>query len=143
MSAPPTQTPSEYTYDHYPKMTELLQTGGSPGITYLGVHPNNLAAFQHGTHPLAEGFRWGIIESAPSFYVEGPDGTSEVFLVGAGTVITQADPMNGIRKILYDEDIEVMTGLERPRENLFPGQEPTKPVKAQRPTKSASESATT
>ncbi len=111
-------------FSHYPTMPQLLRTGGSVGITYFGVHPNNLAGFEHGTHPLALGFRWGRIEALPTFQIHGPAGPSDVILVGAGKVVTQADPANGIRRVLYDPEIETTTGLKRP-DTMVPNAAPT------------------
>ncbi len=93
-----------YTYDHVPRLRELLpQDGGRPGVKYAQVCSANAKA--------AQDDGWGPITDAKMFTISGPKGQCDMLLACQGKPIQGASAQEGARTMVLDHDIYRLTGL--------------------------------
>lgn len=99
------QTVEILEFSQIPRLEDLLEHGGIPGIDYAYVLGNNIHKAQR------DGF--SILHRVPSFAITGPKGTAACILMGTGEPITGADPNAGRVCLYVDEEIETLAGLNQ------------------------------
>jgi hypothetical protein len=89
-------------YDHIPRLRELLPNGGWPGVTYAQVCIHNLKAASDRTERPAN---LRPIRGSSYYTIMGPNGTASMALVGCGQPIPGAAPEGGERLFFTDGEV--------------------------------------
>lgn len=95
-------------FDHVPKLHELIAYGGWPGVVYAQVCVHNTANAAARTDT-PDHLR--PIRGADFYSIVGPRGEAQMALVGTGSPIPGASPDAGARLFFTDGEVERLTGL--------------------------------
>jgi hypothetical protein len=107
--------------DRYPKLTELLNRGGVPGVKYLYALSANISKFQDLKGEDGEPLGWMLTRDVPAFNVKG----QSMVLMSMGEPINGARPESWTPECYMDKEADKLTGLG-PREASDGGVEPRK-----------------
>lgn len=94
-------------FDHVPKLWELLPNGGWPGVVYAQVCVHNLAHAAERDEPPG---RMSPIRGTVYYEITGPRGAAQMALMGVGRPIPGASPEAGARLFFTDGEVERLTG---------------------------------
>lgn len=108
--------PEQFTYDHIPRLRELLpQLHGVPGFYYLQCAVANRRR--------AEVEGWQEVANTVTYTIRGPDGQIDATLYCFGERVSGADYRSSKRDCLVDELIFQTTGHRNGDSERFPDPE--------------------
>jgi len=94
-------------FDHVPKLRELLANGGWPGVVYAQVCVQNLKA---ASDRLERPANLRPIRGASYYSIVGPTGEAPMALLGCGKPIPGSAPEGGSRLFFTDGEVGLVTG---------------------------------
>jgi len=95
-------------FDHVPRLQELIDYGGHPGVVYAQVCIHNVKRANDREERPAN---LRPIRGSSYYSIRGPQGSAEMALVGTGTPISGASPQGGARLFFTDGEVGMLTGL--------------------------------